>query len=98
MDSGQLVAIVGKVGAGKSSLLAALLGEMHKSDHGIISMPDKLAYVAQQPWIQNMTLRYSKLQLFFHLSGIQRQHHIRVEQIFNLVRSGRRRLRACFGH
>ena len=28
--AGSLVAVVGTVGAGKSSLLAALLGEMHK--------------------------------------------------------------------
>ena len=27
---GQLVAVVGQVGAGKSSLLSAILGEMHK--------------------------------------------------------------------
>lgn len=29
LPSGQLLAVVGQVGAGKSSLLAALLGEMH---------------------------------------------------------------------
>lgn len=28
--TGQLVAVIGQVGCGKSSLLAAILGEMHK--------------------------------------------------------------------
>lgn len=32
MRRGQLVAVVGQVGAGKSSLVSALLGEMDKLD------------------------------------------------------------------
>lgn len=53
---GSLVAIVGKVGTGKSSLLSAMLGEIHKVG-GEISINGKVAYVAQQPWIQNETVR-----------------------------------------
>ncbi|CAI5456759.1 unnamed protein product [Caenorhabditis angaria] len=53
---GQLVAIVGRVGSGKSSLLHALLGEMHKAS-GSVDINGSLAYVPQQAWIQNMTLR-----------------------------------------
>nr|AHK05647.1 ATP-binding cassette transporter sub-family C member 1 isoform X7 [Tigriopus japonicus] len=53
---GSLVAVVGVVGAGKSSLLSAILGEMEKTD-GQINQSGTLAYVPQQAWIQNMTLK-----------------------------------------
>ncbi|PAV74681.1 hypothetical protein WR25_19463 isoform C [Diploscapter pachys] len=54
-DKGQLIAVVGKVGAGKSSLLNALLGEMSKLS-GHIATNGDIAYVPQQPWIQNMSI------------------------------------------
>ncbi|PIO52341.1 ABC transporter, ATP-binding protein, partial [Teladorsagia circumcincta] len=53
---GQLVAIVGKVGAGKSSLLQAILGEMNKIS-GSVNVSGSVAYVPQQAWIQNLSLR-----------------------------------------
>ncbi|EGT32255.1 hypothetical protein CAEBREN_05120 [Caenorhabditis brenneri] len=51
-----LIAVVGKVGSGKSSLLQALLGEMEKLE-GRIEVNGRIAYIPQQAWIQNMTLR-----------------------------------------
>ncbi|KAI9339681.1 P-loop containing nucleoside triphosphate hydrolase protein [Obelidium mucronatum] len=51
-----LVAIVGVVGSGKSSLLSATLGEMYKSS-GSVTICGKVAYVPQTPWIMNATLR-----------------------------------------
>ena len=51
-----LVAVVGVVGSGKSSLLSAMLGEMQKTE-GNVNVTGKVAYVSQQAWIQNMTLR-----------------------------------------
>ena len=51
-----LVAVVGVVGAGKSSLLSAMLGEMLKME-GELRVQGKVAYVSQQAWIQNLTLR-----------------------------------------
>ncbi|OMJ18465.1 Metal resistance protein YCF1 [Smittium culicis] len=54
--SNELLAIVGKVGSGKSSLLNALLGEMYKS-RGTVTIKGKVAYAAQQPWIMNATVR-----------------------------------------
>ena len=58
IPKGSLVAVVGVVGAGKSSLLQALLGEMQKLSGRVnISGDLKLAYVAQQAWIQNETVR-----------------------------------------
>ncbi|XP_071568158.1 multidrug resistance-associated protein 1 isoform X5 [Temnothorax nylanderi] len=56
VEQGQLVAIVGTVGSGKSSLLSALLGEMDKLS-GKVNTKGSIAYVSQQAWIQNATLQ-----------------------------------------
>lgn len=56
VKSGSLVAIVGRVGQGKSSLLSALIGEMYKP-HGCAKTFGRIAYVPQQSWILNATLR-----------------------------------------
>ncbi|XP_075974237.1 multidrug resistance-associated protein 1-like [Anticarsia gemmatalis] len=53
---GSLVAVVGAVGSGKSSLLAALLGEMNKVS-GRVNIKGVTSYVAQQSWIQNATVQ-----------------------------------------
>ncbi|KAG0281918.1 hypothetical protein BGZ95_006425 [Linnemannia exigua] len=56
VKSGSLVAIVGRVGQGKSSLLSALIGEMYKF-HGYAKTIGRISYVPQQSWILNATLR-----------------------------------------
>uniref|UniRef100_A0A182J6S8 ABC-type glutathione-S-conjugate transporter n=1 Tax=Anopheles atroparvus TaxID=41427 RepID=A0A182J6S8_ANOAO len=56
LRKGQLSAIVGTVGTGKSSLISALLGEMEKIS-GVVNTDGSIAYVPQQAWIQNATLR-----------------------------------------
>ncbi|XP_026046926.1 ATP-binding cassette sub-family C member 2 [Astatotilapia calliptera] len=56
IEPGRLVAVVGAVGSGKSSLMSALLGEMH-STKGFINIMGSLAFVPQQAWIQNATLK-----------------------------------------
>uniref|UniRef100_A0A8C1FSZ7 ABC-type glutathione-S-conjugate transporter n=1 Tax=Cyprinus carpio carpio TaxID=630221 RepID=A0A8C1FSZ7_CYPCA len=59
IDNGQrgsLVAVVGHVGSGKSSLLSAMLGEMEKKS-GHVTVSGSVAYVPQQAWIQNATLK-----------------------------------------
>ncbi|XP_046653460.1 multidrug resistance-associated protein 1-like isoform X4 [Daphnia pulicaria] len=53
---GKLVAVVGQVGAGKSSLISAILGEMEKLG-GKANTNGKIAYIPQQAWIQNCSLR-----------------------------------------
>uniref|UniRef100_A0A8C4VG07 ABC-type glutathione-S-conjugate transporter n=1 Tax=Falco tinnunculus TaxID=100819 RepID=A0A8C4VG07_FALTI len=55
VPQGSLLAVVGQVGAGKSSLLSALLGELEKTD-GCMTMRDTAAYVPQQAWIQNASV------------------------------------------
>ncbi|KAI1700651.1 ABC transporter transmembrane region domain-containing protein [Ditylenchus destructor] len=56
IPQGSLVAIVGRIGSGKSSLLSAILGEMHRQS-GAVNMRGRVAYVPQQAWIQNLTLK-----------------------------------------
>uniref|UniRef100_UPI00358E52C2 ATP-binding cassette sub-family C member 2-like n=1 Tax=Myxine glutinosa TaxID=7769 RepID=UPI00358E52C2 len=56
IKEGSLLAVVGKVGAGKSSLLAAMLGEMERIN-GSVDIRGSIAYVPQQAWIQNASLR-----------------------------------------
>jgi ABC-type multidrug transport system fused ATPase/permease subunit len=56
VKQGQLVAVVGQVGAGKSSLLSAILGEMEKLQ-GRVTVRGRVAYVPQQAWIQNNTVK-----------------------------------------
>lgn len=53
---GELSCIVGRVGSGKSSLLQAMLGDIWKI-HGEIVIHGSVAYVAQQPWVMNATIR-----------------------------------------
>lgn len=54
--TGELVAIVGAVGAGKSSLLGALAGDMRQTG-GTMELSCARAYCPQQAWIQNATVR-----------------------------------------
>lgn len=56
VPQGSLLAVVGHVGCGKSSLISALLGDMEKVE-GEVSVRGSVAYVPQQAWIQNATLR-----------------------------------------
>jgi ABC-type multidrug transport system fused ATPase/permease subunit len=56
IETGSLVALVGKVGTGKSSLISALLGEM-ACVRGNYSTSNSVGYMAQSSWIQNASLR-----------------------------------------
>ncbi|XP_073203967.1 ATP-binding cassette sub-family C member 4 isoform X4 [Lepidochelys kempii] len=53
---GELLAVIGPVGAGKSSLLSAVLGELPK-DKGLMDVRGRIAYVSQQPWVFPGTVR-----------------------------------------
>ncbi|KAD4585541.1 hypothetical protein E3N88_23142 [Mikania micrantha] len=56
IPKGSLVAVIGEVGSGKSSLLNSILGEM-KLIKGSISSRGSIAYVSQIPWILSGTIR-----------------------------------------
>lgn len=51
-----LTAVIGPVGAGKSSLLNVLLGEVG-IDQGEVSVHGKISYAAQEPWVFEGTIR-----------------------------------------
>ncbi|XP_065431845.1 ATP-binding cassette sub-family C member 2-like isoform X3 [Chrysemys picta bellii] len=73
ISEGSLVAVVGQVGSGKSSLLSAILGEMNKFE-GIVQRKGSVAYVSQQAWIQNSILQENIL----FGSGLNRPYYERV--------------------
>jgi ABC-type multidrug transport system fused ATPase/permease subunit len=56
ISPGELCAVVGRVGSGKSSLCSAILNETVLGE-GHISIKGSVAYAAQSPWILNSTLR-----------------------------------------
>jgi ABC-type Mn2+/Zn2+ transport system ATPase subunit len=49
---GTLTMVVGSVGSGKSSVLAALIGQMERVK-GTVAIGGRVAYVAQTAWIVN---------------------------------------------
>ena len=51
IPKGQLTAIVGPVGTGKTSLLEALIGEMRRTS-GTVKFQGSVAYCPQSAWIQ----------------------------------------------
>jgi ABC-type multidrug transport system fused ATPase/permease subunit len=53
---GEFVVIVGEIGSGKSSLLAALVGEMRRTN-GMVTLGGKVAFCPQTAWIQNATVK-----------------------------------------
>jgi ABC-type multidrug transport system fused ATPase/permease subunit len=60
IKKGELVAIVGKVGAGKSSLLESIIGSMNflrLNERAYTFINGSVAYSNQVPWIQNATIR-----------------------------------------
>ncbi|MCJ1327690.1 hypothetical protein MMC10_004362 [Thelotrema lepadinum] len=52
----ELIAVIGTVGSGKSSLLAALAGDMRMTE-GRITMGASRAFCPQYAWIQNSTVK-----------------------------------------
>ena len=57
IKQGQLVAVVGRIGCGKSSLLRALLGELYPLPGSKIELKGQVSYVAQRNWIESKTIR-----------------------------------------
>ncbi|KAI2474163.1 ATP-binding cassette sub-family C member 4 [Diabrotica virgifera virgifera] len=60
VGTGKLIAVIGPVGAGKSSLLQALLGELDIVQGSITSNGD-YSYASQEPWIFSATIRQNIL-------------------------------------
>ncbi|PFX19388.1 Multidrug resistance-associated protein 4 [Stylophora pistillata] len=56
VSQGELLAVIGAVGSGKSSLLMSILGELPLTD-GRITVRGKIGYASQQAWIYNSSLQ-----------------------------------------
>jgi len=55
---GDLIAIVGHVGSGKSSLLSTMIGDMEKTGLDTkVNLVGKISYVPQHAWMQNASLQ-----------------------------------------
>ncbi|KAF0691125.1 hypothetical protein As57867_017522, partial [Aphanomyces stellatus] len=55
-----LTIVVGAVGSGKSSLISAILGEIHQVG-GTRELAGRISYVAQEAWIQHASLKQNIL-------------------------------------
>ncbi len=60
INRGELVAVVGRVASGKSSLLQALINNMimiKETDTSYMFVSGRVSYVSQESWIQNTTIK-----------------------------------------
>ncbi|EPY19525.1 ABC transporter [Strigomonas culicis] len=76
---GKLTVVVGATGSGKSTLLQALLGQLEVS-RGHVWATRSIAYVPQQSWIMNATLRDNVL-FFADLDEARLAEALRVSQM-----------------
>ncbi|KAH8298106.1 hypothetical protein KR018_006856, partial [Drosophila ironensis] len=53
---GQLVAVIGPVGCGKSSLIQAMLGEL-PAEAGSVHVHGRYSFASQEPWLFNASVR-----------------------------------------
>ncbi|THU99163.1 multidrug resistance-associated ABC transporter [Dendrothele bispora CBS 962.96] len=56
VKKGELVGVFGKVGAGKTSMLAAIIGDMTRRE-GELVVKGSIAYAPQNPWIMSASVR-----------------------------------------
>jgi ABC-type multidrug transport system fused ATPase/permease subunit len=73
IPKGQIVAIVGPVGSGKSSFLQGLIGEMRK-ETGSVKFAGSLSYCPQNAWIQ-VCLFASCSVILRHAKRIAERYH-----------------------
>lgn len=78
---GQLVMVLGSTGSGKSSLLAAMLGEMVRL-RGQVAVASNVAFAAQSAWIYNDSVKGN---ILFGLEE-ERARYERCVQVCSLVR------------
>ena len=75
---GEVVAIVGPVGSGKSSLLQGIIGEMRK-ESGSVKFGGSVSYCPQSAWIQ---VRLSNFSSLFHRTELTTERYDPRERLF----------------
>mmetsp|Transcript_67467 Transcript_67467/g.119271 ORF Transcript_67467/g.119271 Transcript_67467/m.119271 type:complete len:1376 (+) Transcript_67467:3-4130(+) len=63
LHSGEMVAVIGGTGSGKSALLLTLLGELFPCGLAFVSAPSDSAYCAESPWLFHGSLQQNILLL-----------------------------------
>jgi ABC-type multidrug transport system fused ATPase/permease subunit len=86
---GKLVAIVGSVGSGKSTILNSLVGET-KLMSGTLKMSGTIGFAPQQAWIQNATVKENILfgQPYDHQRYLRAIHTCALERDLELFPDG----------
>eukprot|EP01094_Clydonella_sp_ATCC50884_P009249 TRINITY_DN1877_c0_g4_i2.p1 TRINITY_DN1877_c0_g4~~TRINITY_DN1877_c0_g4_i2.p1 ORF type:complete len:1344 (+),score=519.36 TRINITY_DN1877_c0_g4_i2:436-4467(+) len=74
---GQLIAVVGPVGAGKTSLVSSMLGEIERTG-GAVCVNGSVAFVPQQAWIRNATVRRNITCVEGHDEAVDEERYERV--------------------
>jgi len=80
IKTGELVAVIGEVGSGKSSLISAILGEMEPVDDSKVYVPGRVegtshtALCTQTPWVVNDTLKGNII--FGRVFNEERYNHV----------------------
>ncbi|CAD7092877.1 unnamed protein product [Hermetia illucens] len=75
-NPGQLIAIVGPVGSGKSSVIQAILGEM-QIESGSVEANGVLSYAPQDPWVFSGTIRQN---ILFGYPMEKRRYRLAIRQ------------------
>ena len=80
---GKLNLIVGPTGAGKTSMLMALLGEMHYTPLGAdswVNLPKKdgVAYASQESWVLSETIKVSPKRVLYIMHMIHPHLHRKI--------------------
>ena len=57
ITKGSCVAIIGKVGSGKSSLLSSLLGDLYREPGTEVDIFGSIAYTSQKGWVTSRTIK-----------------------------------------
>lgn len=60
IKKGELLGVLGRVGAGKTSLLSAIIGDMTRKE-GTVTVRGTVAYAPQDPWIMSASVRENVL-------------------------------------
>ncbi|EAT35435.1 AAEL012386-PA [Aedes aegypti] len=81
VESGRLCVVIGSVGAGKTSLLQVILGELEE-DQGMLQINGTISYAAQEPWLFESSVRNNIL----FVEEYDEQRYLEVVRICALER------------